>query len=240
MINIVPAIDIIDGKCVRLTKGDFKSVKIYSNDPVTVAKKYEDSGIKHLHVVDLDGTRQKKIVNHKVLLEIAKSTALKIDFGGGIKNESDIQTAFDSGAKQITLGSIAVKDKNRVLKWLEFYSPDKFIIGADIRDEKIAVAGWQEQTDIEMIPFLKSYFEHGIKKTISTDINRDGMLSGPAFDLYKKLQNEIPGLFIVASGGVKTISDVEQLNKMQVGGVIIGKALYENTITLKDLETFLC
>jgi len=234
--RIIPAIDIINGKCVRLTKGDYATKIIYNEDPLEVAKQYEDHGIQFLHVVDLDGARQNKIYNYKILESIASKTNLKIDFGGGIKSEGDVKIAFASGANQITGGSIAVKDRELFLKWLEEYGSDRIILGADANNEKIAISGWKEESKEEVIPFIKGYQEKGIKYVISTDIAKDGMLIGPSFDLYKKILNEIPDINLIASGGISKIDELPKLVELGCEGVIIGKAIYENRISLKQLE----
>jgi phosphoribosylformimino-5-aminoimidazole carboxamide ribotide isomerase len=240
MIEVIPAIDIIDGKCVRLTQGDYAQKKIYNENPLEVAMEFADSGIKRLHLVDLDGAKQKKIVNHKVLEKIANSTKLVIDFGGGIQSNDDIQKAFDFGAKMITGGSIAINNAEMLLGWLETYGSEKIILGADAKNEKIAISGWQESTEVSVFDFLKNYISKGIKYTISTDVAKDGLLQGPSFDLYKKMQINFPDLKVIASGGVSQMSDIEQLNADGIFGVIVGKAIYEGKIELKDLEKFLC
>lgn len=240
MITIIPAIDIIDGKCVRLTKGDYETKKIYNDDPLEVAKSFEKAGINRLHMVDLDGAKQKHIVNSVTLDRVARGTNLQIDFGGGLKSNEDLEIAFSRGANQVTAGSIAVKNKEQVIGWLEKYGGEKIILGADVKNEKISVSGWQEQTDINLIEFLDDYIKHGIKTIICTDIAKDGMLTGPSFDLYKKIQDKFPKLEIIASGGISQISDVNKLNEMEIGGVIIGKAIYENKISLEELKPFLC
>ncbi|MCP9768250.1 1-(5-phosphoribosyl)-5-[(5-phosphoribosylamino)methylideneamino]imidazole-4-carboxamide isomerase [Lacihabitans sp. LS3-19] len=240
MIEVIPAIDIIDGKCVRLTQGDYAQKKIYNEDPLEVAKEFADAGIKRLHLVDLDGAKQKKIINHKVLEKIANNTRLIIDFGGGIQSNEDIQKAFDFGAKMITGGSIAIKNAEMFLGWLETYGSEKIILGADAKDEKIAISGWQESTEVSIFDFLKDYISKGIKYTISTDVAKDGLLPGPSFDLYEKMQNQFPDLKVIASGGVSQMSDIEQLNEEGIFGVIVGKAIYEGKIDLKDLQKFLC
>ncbi len=240
MITIIPAIDVIDGKCVRLTKGDYDTKKIYNDDPLEVAKMFEQAGIKRLHMVDLDGAKQKHIVNRATLDRVARGTNLQIDFGGGLKSDEDLQAAFSCGAHQITAGSIAVKNKDQVNNWLEKFGGDKIILGADVNNEKIAVSGWQEKTDIDLMNFLAEYIHHGIKTIICTDIAKDGMLTGPSFDLYKKIQDKFPDLEIIASGGISRIDDVIKLNEMEIGGVIIGKAIYENKIHLKELKPYLC
>jgi phosphoribosylformimino-5-aminoimidazole carboxamide ribotide isomerase len=240
MIEVIPAIDIIDGKCVRLTQGDYAQKKIYNENPLEVAMEFADSGIKRLHLVDLDGAKEKKIVNHKVLEKIANNTKLVVDFGGGIQSNEDIQKAFDFGAKMITGGSIAINNAEMLLGWLETYGPEKIILGADAKGEKIAISGWQESTEVSIFDFLKEYISKGIKYTISTDVAKDGLLQGPSFDLYKKMQIKFPDLKVIASGGVSQMSDIEQLNTDGIFGVIVGKAIYEGKIGLKDLEKFLC
>ena len=240
MITIIPAIDIIDGKCIRLTEGDYSTKKIYNSDPVAVAKQFEDAGIKRLHMVDLDGAKQKKIVNRKVLEKVAQNTSLKIDFGGGLQSDENLKIAFDCGAKQITAGSIAVKYKDLVLNWIEKFGAERIILGSDVRKNKIAISGWQEQTEIDLIPFLRDYIDAGIRYTISTDISRDGVLKGPAFDLYALIKKEFPELYCIASGGISCIDEVKKLDQMNVDGVIIGKAIYENRIRLEELKPFLC
>jgi phosphoribosylformimino-5-aminoimidazole carboxamide ribotide isomerase len=240
MITIIPAIDVIGGKCVRLTKGDYTTKKIYNDDPLQVAKTFEQAGIKRLHMVDLDGAKRKHIVNGSTLEKVARSTNLKIDFGGGLKSDEDLQKAFSCGAYKITAGSIAVRNKDQVISWLEKYGGDKIILGADVNNEKIAVSGWQEQTEIGLIKYLKEYVNYGVKTIICTDIARDGTLEGPAFDLYKKIQDNFPDLEIIASGGIRDISEVERLNEMQINGVIIGKAIYEKKISLEELKLYLC
>jgi phosphoribosylformimino-5-aminoimidazole carboxamide ribotide isomerase len=240
MIQVIPAIDIIDGKCVRLTQGDYGQKKIYNEDPAEVAKEFEDAGIKRLHLVDLDGAKEKRIINHKVLEKIANSTDLIIDFGGGIQSDVDIQKAFDFGAKMITGGSIAVKNQEMFLGWLEIYGPEKIILGADAKDEKIAISGWQESTEVSVFDFIQEYLKKGIKYTISTDVAKDGLLQGPSFDLYEKMQVKFSDLHIIASGGVSEMKDLEKLNDQGVFGVIVGKAIYEGKISLKELEKFIC
>ena len=240
MIQVIPAIDIIDGKCVRLTQGDYGQKKIYNEDPVEVAKEFEDAGIKRLHLVDLDGAKEKRIINHKVLEKIANSTDLIIDFGGGIQTDIDIQRAFDFGAKMITGGSIAVKNQEMFLGWLEKFGPEKIILGADAKNEMIAISGWQESTEVSVFDFIEEYLKKGIKYTISTDVAKDGLLQGPSFDLYEKMQVRFSDLHIIASGGVSEMKDLEELNEQGVFGVIVGKAIYEGKISLKELEKFIC
>ncbi len=236
--RIIPAIDIINGKCVRLTKGDYSTKIVYNEDPLEVAKQYEDHGIQYLHLVDLDGARSNRIYNYNILEKIASKTNLHIDFGGGLKSDDDVEIAFSSGAKQITGGSIAVKDPKTFLKWLREYGRERIILGADAINEKIAVSGWLEESNKEAIPFIQYYQKLGIKYVISTDIAKDGMLEGPSFDLYKKILSEIPNINLIASGGITSISDIEDLNEMGCEGAIIGKAIYENRISLKELEKF--
>ncbi len=237
--RIIPAIDIIDGQCVRLSKGDYDTKKIYNENPLEVAKEFEAHGIEHLHLVDLDGAKSKHIVNHKVLEQIASKTNLKIDFGGGLKTDDDLRIAFESGAHQITGGSIAVKDKEIFTCWIETYGADKIILGADALDEKIAVSGWQEESKEELLPFIQSYQEKGIQYVICTDISKDGMLEGPSFDLYTKILNSVSDLKLIASGGISTFDELPRLAEMGCEGTIIGKAIYENRISLKQLETYI-
>ena len=232
---IIPAIDIIDGKCVRLTHGDYEQKKIYNENPVEVAKEFEGAGIERLHLVDLDGAKAKHIVNWKVLERIANQTSLTIDFGGGIKTDKDAEVAFNSGATQITGGSIAVKDPEIFEGWLEKYGSDKIILGADCRKEQIAISGWQETTDLNLFDFLKGYIAKGVKYVICTDIAKDGALEGTSVDLYKKIRSEFPDLQLIASGGVTDMSDVEALTEIGCYGAIIGKAIYEGNLKLNEL-----
>ncbi len=243
--RIIPAIDIIDGKCVRLTKGDYDTKKVYNENPLEVAKQFEAAGIQYLHLVDLDGAKAKHIVNHRVLEQIASKTNLKIDFGGGLKTNEDLHIAFNSGAKQITGGSIAVKDAKTFEGWVSKYGSQKIILGADCNNEKIAISGWQEESDKEVIPFIKSYQKKGISYVICTDIAKDGMLEGPSFDLYEKIINECSNdskdqsIRLIASGGISTFDELPKLEALGCEGVIIGKALYENKISLRELDRFL-
>lgn len=239
MFQIIPAIDIIDGKCVRLTQGDYKQKIIYNENPLEVAKEFEDAGITRLHLVDLDGAKQKTIVNHRVLENIAKNTKLIIDFGGGIQSNESIQQAFDYGASQITGGSIAVKNPELVMSWLENYGPEKIILGADAKDEKIAISGWQEDSAIDLFEFIENYQAKGIKYTISTDVAKDGLLQGPSVALYEKMKLQFPTLNIIASGGVSEFKDIEVLAEMNLYGVIVGKAIYEGRISLSQIKNFL-
>jgi len=238
--RIIPAIDIIEGKCVRLSKGDYSTKKIYSEDPLDMAKRFEDHGIKYLHLVDLDGAKSKHIVNHKVLENIATNTSLQIDFGGGLKTDDDLRIAFESGAKQITGGSIAVKNPETFSSWINTYGADKIILGADAMDEKIAVSVWLEESDKALIPFINEYQNKGIAYVICTDISKDGMLEGPAFNLYKRILNETENdLKLIASGGISTFDELPKLAEIGCEGTIIGKAIYENRISLKQLESFI-
>ncbi len=237
--RIIPAIDIIDGKCVRLSKGDYDTKKIYNESPLEVAKQFEAHGIQYLHLVDLDGAKSKHIVNHKVLEQIASKTSLTIDFGGGLKTDDDLRIAFDSGAQQITGGSIAVKDKATFLGWLGKFGSDKIILGADAMDEKVAVSGWQEESKEELIPFIEQYQSQGIAYVICTDISKDGMLEGPSFALYQKIMTQMPAIKLIASGGISTFDELPKLAEMGCEGTIIGKAIYENRISLKQLENYI-
>ena len=237
--RIIPAIDIIDGKCVRLSKGDYDTKKIYNEDPLEVAKDFEAHGIRFLHLVDLDGAKSKHIVNHKILEQIASQTSLQIDFGGGLKTDDDLRIAFESGAKQITGGSIAVKDSDTFLGWIEKHGTNKIILGADAMDEKVAVSGWLEESKEELIPFIKSYQNKGIQYVICTDISKDGMLEGPSFDLYSRILSQTNELKLIASGGISTFDELPKLAEMGCEGTIIGKAIYENRISLKQLETYI-
>lgn len=237
--RIIPAIDIIDGKCVRLSKGDYNSVKIYNENPLEIAKQFEAHGIQYLHLVDLDGAKSNKIINHKVLELIASKTSLKIDFGGGLKSDADLRIAFESGAHQITGGSIAVKKPEIFLNWLKKYGPKKIILGADANNKKIAVSGWLEESQEELIPFIKNYLNKGIESVICTDIAKDGMLEGPGFELYKEILTEVKSIKLIASGGISTFDELPKLAELGCEGTIIGKAIYEGRISLKQLEQFI-
>lgn len=236
--RIIPAIDIIDGKCVRLSKGDYSTQKTYNENPLEVAKAYEDHGIEYLHLVDLDGAKSRHIVNHKVLETIATKTNLKIDFGGGLKTDEDLRIAFESGAKQITGGSIAVKDPDTFTAWIDHYGAEKIILGADVKGEYIATDGWLETSDQSLFDFLAHYQTKGIQHTICTDISKDGMLQGPSFDLYQKILSETE-VKLIASGGISQFDELPRLAEMGCEGTIIGKAIYENRISLKQLEQFI-
>lgn len=233
--RIIPAIDIIDGKCVRLTKGDYATKKIYNENPVEVAKEFAANGIQFLHLVDLDGAKSNRIVNYRVLENIVKETGLLVDFGGGLKSEMDLKIAFESGANQITGGSIAVKNETLFTSWIEKYGADKIILGADCMNEKIATNGWMEDSELNVFDFIKKYQSKGIKSVICTDISKDGMLEGPSFDLYKKLLSG-DTINLIASGGVTSINDLIKLKKIGCEGAIVGKAIYEGNITLKELS----
>lgn len=238
MFYIIPAIDIIDGKCVRLTQGDYAQVTEYHTDPLEIAKMFEDNGIKRLHLVDLDGAKQKQIVNHKVLEKIASKTKLDIDFGGGLQSDKDLQIAFDCGAKQITGGSIAVKNPVLFFEWLKKFGAEKIILGADAKDRKIAVSGWQESSGIPIFEFLEEYTNKGVKYCISTDVAKDGMMQGPSVDLYKEMNQLFPKLQIIASGGVSKMADIEELAALNIYGVVVGKAIYEGKISMKNIADF--
>ncbi|WP_421764350.1 1-(5-phosphoribosyl)-5-[(5-phosphoribosylamino)methylideneamino]imidazole-4-carboxamide isomerase [Ekhidna sp.] len=234
--RIIPAIDIIEGKCVRLSKGDYGTKKIYNEDPLEVAQQFEDAGLQYLHLVDLDGAKEKHIVNWKVLEKLATKTQLIIDFGGGIKSDEDLRIAFESGAKQITGGSIAVKEPVKFTSWITAYGAQKIILGADALDGKIAVSGWQEESDLEIESFIEDYASIGVEYVISTDISKDGMLEGPSFELYNSILQKLPDLKLIASGGVSSMDDLVKLKENGLEGAIVGKAIYENRVTLKELS----
>lgn len=236
--RIIPAIDIIDGKCVRLTKGDYNTQVTYSDNPLEVAKMFEDNGIQYLHLVDLDGAKSKSIVNHKVLNQIAANTSLKIDFGGGIKSDKDAKIAFDNGAAQITGGSIAVENPELFMQWLAEYGADKIILGADSKNRKIATHGWLKESEMDVLDFISKYEKEGIKYVICTDIAKDGMLQGASEELYKEIINTTD-VNLIASGGVSTVDDLISLKQMGCEGAIIGKAIYEGKISMKELSAFL-
>jgi len=237
--RIIPAIDLIDGKCVRLTQGDYLQKKSYHENPLDVALKFQDHGLKYLHLVDLDGAKAKKVVNYKVLETLASKTELIIDFGGGVQSEEDLRIVWECGAKQVTGGSIALKHKEIFKKWFATYGGEKIILGTDVKDKKIAIHGWQETSEVWLFDLIEEYIEVGLQYTITTDVAKDGMLQGPSFDLYKEMIDKHPNLKIIASGGVSTVSDVEKLCEMGLDGIIIGKAIYEETIKLSDLKSFL-
>ena len=238
MIEIIPAIDLIVGKCVRLTQGDYAQKKIYNENPLEVARMFADAGISRLHLVDLDGAKAQHIVNHKVLEKITTKTNLIVDFGGGLKSDDDLRIAFECGASMITGGSIAVKNPLVFTRWIQKYGPERIILGADVKNEKIAVNGWTENTDIELIPFLDDYRKKGISKIICTDISKDGMLEGPSTELYTEILRCLPDAYLIASGGVSSLRDIELLEEAGIPAVIFGKAIYEGRIRLKDLSRF--
>ena len=239
MIEIIPAIDIIDGKCVRLSQGDYQKKTIYNENPLEVAKMFEGAGLKRLHLVDLDGAKAHHIVNQAVLQDIATHTRLIIDFGGGLKSDEDLEIAFNSGASMVTGGSIAVKSPETLIRWIDKYGADKIILGADAKNEMIAVAGWQESTEKDIFTFISNWHSKGILKIISTDISRDGMLQGAAIDLYKKILKTVPGTYLIASGGVSSMADIIGLQDAGIPAVITGKAIYEGKITMEDIRRFI-
>jgi phosphoribosylformimino-5-aminoimidazole carboxamide ribotide isomerase len=238
MIELIPAIDIIGGKCVRLTKGDYAQKKEYG-DPLETAKKFEDHGMGRLHLVDLDGAREKRVVNYRILEQIASRTDLVIDVGGGLRSDEDLRIVFESGASMVTGGSIAVKDRELFLGWLKQYGPERIILGADFREGMVAVSGWHEDTALELKAFIADYRSEGIRKVICTDIEKDGMLEGPSLLAYKALKEDDAGLYLVASGGISRMEEIEQLEDEGIDGVIMGKAIYEGRIGLKMLENYI-
>ncbi|MES2330267.1 MAG: 1-(5-phosphoribosyl)-5-[(5-phosphoribosylamino)methylideneamino]imidazole-4-carboxamide isomerase [Bacteroidota bacterium] len=235
---IIPAIDIIDGKCVRLTQGDYAQKTIYNENPLEVAKEFEAAGLQRLHLVDLDGAKAGSVKNWKVLESIASNTSLVIDFGGGIKKETDLQLIFDSGAALATIGSLAVKDEMTFLQWIQKYGAEKFLLGADVKEGKIAIGGWLETTDIDIYDFIERYVSHGIKQIFCTDVSKDGKLEGPSVALYQNIIEKFPELFFIASGGVSSMHDLHELKKIGCAGAIVGKAIYENRISIDELKTF--
>lgn len=235
MIELIPAIDIIDGQCVRLTKGDYNQKKVYNDDPLTVAKEFEKIGFKRLHMVDLDGARSKHIVNNEILRRVTAETSLIVDFGGGIKSEDDIVKAFESGASMITVGSIAVTQPELFIQWMEKYGPEKMILGADVRNGMISINGWKKDSQISLLPFLKQYVEAGVKNVLCTEISKDGTLQGPAVTLYKEIMSAYPKLHLIASGGVSRKEDINELESEGIPAVVFGKAIYEGRINLKEL-----
>lgn len=238
MIEIIPAIDIIDGKCVRLTQGDYDTKKVYNEDPVEVAKMFEAHGIRRLHTVDLDGARSAHIVNYKTIERIADHTSLVIDFGGGIKSDEDIDIAFASGATMVTIGSVAVKKPDLFETWLEKYNDNKIILGADVKNGRISINGWKEEGEDELLPFLHRYVNKGVDNVLCTDISKDGMLEGPALKLYESIMQEFPQLNLIASGGVSCIEDIDLLNLAGIPSVVFGKAIYEGRIKMEELEKY--
>jgi phosphoribosylformimino-5-aminoimidazole carboxamide ribotide isomerase len=236
MLTIIPAIDLIDGKCVRLSKGDYAQKKIYNEDPLEVALQFEDHGLKRLHLVDLDGAKASHVVNWKMLEKISSKTSLVIDFGGGIKTEKDLQIIFESGAKMATIGSIAVKNRDLFFSWLTKHGADKIILGADVNDNKIAISGWLETTEFDVFDFLDEYLKQGVKHVLCTDISKDGMLEGTSLQLYKDIMSRFDSISLIASGGVTHIDELYKLDEIGVSGAIIGKAIYEGKITLSELS----
>ena len=237
--RLIPAIDIIDGKCVRLSKGDYDTKKIYNENPLEVAKSFEAHGITNLHLVDLDGAKSSQIVNYKVLEQIASKTSLNIDFGGGLKSDAVLKITFECGANQITGGSIAIKNPDLFKSWIKQYGADKIILGADAKNEKVAISGWLEESTSDLIPFIQNYQEEGIQYVICTDISKDGMLQGPSFELYRKILEQTPNIKLIASGGISTFDELPRLAELGCEGTIIGKAIYENRISLKQLENYI-
>ena len=236
MIELIPAIDLIDGKCVRLTQGDYETKKIYSEDPLEIAKRFEGSGLRRIHIVDLDGARENRIINYQTLNRIASKTSLIIDFGGGLKSGKDLEIAFENGAQMITGGSVAVKSPALFDSWLQQYGNERIILGADAKDGKIAVQGWLETTTLPLIPFIEDFQSRGVKKVICTDIRCDGMLQGPSTTLYKQIRETLPDIYLIASGGIGSVKDIENLHEAGIAAVIFGKAFYEGRITLSELE----
>lgn len=239
MIELIPAIDIIDGKCVRLSQGNYDSKKVYNENPLEVAKEFEAYGIRRLHVVDLDGAASQHVVNYRTLEQIATQTSLIIDFGGGIKTSGDIEIAFDSGAEMITLGSVAVKHPELFDEWLQTYGNEKIILGADVKDNRIAINGWKEESPQELMPFLNQHINKGVTKVLCTDISRDGMLKGPALDLYRSIMEAHPALHLIASGGISGMEDILKLDEAGIPAVVFGKAIYEGRISLKELSRYI-
>ena len=235
MIEIIPAIDLIDGKCVRLVQGDFAQRTIYSENPSDVAQMFADAGLTRLHIVDLDGAKRGELANLGVLESIALRTNLTIDFGGGIKTDEDIKTVFDAGAKIASIGSVAVKEPEKFFAWLDRYGGERVLLGADVKGKKLAINGWQTATDVEILPFLREYFERGVTQAFVTDISKDGLLEGASNSLYAEILREIPGLKLIASGGVSKIEDIRELEKTGCAGVIVGKAIYEGRIKIDEL-----
>jgi len=239
MIELIPAIDIIDGRCVRLSQGDYTRSTEYSSNPLDIAKRFEETGVKRLHVVDLDGAKASHVVNMKVLEQLASNTNLRIDFGGGIKSLEDLKKVFDNGASMVTIGSMAVTNYSKVTKWIEEFGSDRFIIGADLKDGKLSIHGWLEESDTDLNSFLDGYITCGIENVLCTDISRDGMLSGPSTELYKKILSVFPTLHLIASGGVSCMDDIYELDSAGVPAVVFGKAFYEGRISLAEISSFI-
>lgn len=240
MIDVIPAIDLIDGACVRLTKGDYGTKQVYEKDPLVMAKRFEDAGIKRLHLVDLDGAKAGKIVNLSVLENLVNKTKLEIDFGGGIKTEEDLNSVLSAGAKWLTIGSLAVKDPDKMKSWIKTYGAELFILGADVRDGNIAVSGWLETSNMNWKTFMSDFHEIGIRQFLCTDISRDGMLNGPAVDLYKEILVGFPDCYLIASGGVSGKQDLIDLEEAKIPAVVLGKAIYEERITLNEIMEMSC
>ncbi len=236
MIEIIPAIDMIEGKCVRLTKGDYAQKKVYNDSPLEVAKMFESMGIRRLHLVDLDGAKSKHVVNDKVLRDICRETRLVVDFGGGIKSEADLEKVFDAGAAMATAGSIAATDRETVYSWIERYGADRLVLGADVREGKISINGWQEDSDIDLMTFLEDYLSRGIRNVLCTDISKDGMLQGPNIDLYRSIMKRFPQCHLIASGGVSSNDDIKALDGAGIPAVVFGKAFYEGRINIEELK----
>ena len=236
MIEIIPAIDMIEGKCVRLTKGDYAQKKVYNDSPLEVAKMFESMGIRRLHLVDLDGAKSKHVVNDKVLRDICRETHLIVDFGGGIKSEADLEKVFDAGAAMATAGSIAATDRETVYSWIERYGADRLVLGADVREGKISINGWQEDSDIDLMTFLEDYLSRGIRNVLCTDISKDGMLQGPNIDLYRSIMKRFPQCHLIASGGVSSNDDIKALDGAGIPAVVFGKAFYGGRINIEELK----
>ena len=236
--QIIPAIDLIDGKCVRLTKGDYNAVKEYNSDPLEVARQFEGAGIKRLHLVDLDGAKASHVVNIDVLRKICQNTGLQVDFGGGVKSEEDLQKVFDAGAQQVTAGSIAAKDPDKVKQWIADHGSDRIILGADVLGGKVMVSGWQKSSGLSLFEFLADYHDAGARWVICTDISKDGVMEGPSFELYREIVAQFPDINLIASGGVTTMTDLESLREDNLYGAIIGKAYYEGKLSLQQLSSF--
>jgi phosphoribosylformimino-5-aminoimidazole carboxamide ribotide isomerase len=233
--RIIPAIDIIDGKCVRLTQGDYGQMKVYRDDPFEVAQEFEDANLEYLHLIDLDGAKRGKVVNWKIIEEIQEKTALKVDFGGGIKTEADVAQLLDLGIHQVNIGSMAVKNPKEFIRWMKKFGPDNFILSADVQDDNVMINGWLESTKLRLFDLVNQFEKKGLEYLSCTDIRTDGMLNGPNFSLYENLKKEFPNLRIVASGGISSISDLKELKSLKIDGAIIGKAIYEGKIKLADL-----
>ena len=240
MIDVIPAIDLIDGACVRLTKGDYGTKQVYEKDPLVMAKRFEDAGIKRLHLVDLDGAKAGKVVNLSVLEKLVQETNLDIDFGGGIKTDNDLKSVLNAGAKWLTIGSLAVKDSKKMKSWIQTYGAELFILGADVRDGNIAVSGWLETSNLHWESFMLDYYQSGVRQFLCTDISRDGMLNGPSIDLYKEIMLRFPDCYLIASGGVSGKQDLVDLEEANIPAVVLGKAIYEGRITLNEIVEMSC